>query len=32
MSGTFPGNPKSVSAQLVISPTCQGLFLEEVAA
>lgn len=27
VSGTFPGSPKSVSKQLVIFPTCQGLVL-----
>lgn len=32
MSGTFPGSPKSISEQLVISPTRQGLvFLEQMA-
>lgn len=32
LSGTFPGSPKSISEQFVISPTCQGfVFLEETA-
>lgn len=30
VSGIFPGSPKSISEQLIISSTCQGLvFLEE---
>lgn len=30
VSGIFPGSPQSISEQLIISSTCQGLvFLEE---